>query len=216
MAKVTDWRQKHTDDTRTLLAVANDLAATGDDKAGQTAETILRIVLDSDPQSTRAMTSLGMLLQIRARFTESAELYQRILDLEPDNLVVINNLAWILCKEQGQYQRSLELAQRGLEKAPDYIDLIDTRGMAYYRMGEYDKAVQDFTKCIELYPGRAPAVAASYLHLGKALVALEKKDQAGENLRKALDLNSEIGGLSEKDIKEALDILKELSQGEGV
>ena len=131
-AKVTDWHQKHADDTRTLLAVANDLAATQDDKAGQTAETILRIVLDSDPQSTRAMASLGMLLQIRSRFTESAELYQRILELEPDNLVAINNLAWILCEEQGQYQRSLELTRRGLEKAPDYIDLIDTRGMAYY------------------------------------------------------------------------------------
>jgi len=217
MAKVTNWHQKHTDDTSTLLAVANDLAATqDDDKARQTAETILRIVLDSDPQSTRAMVSLGMLLQIAGRFAESAELYQRILELEPDNLVVINNLAWILCEEQGQYQRSLELAQRGLEKAPDYIDLIDTRGMAYYRMGEYDKAVQDFTTCVELYPPRAPAVAASYLHLGKALVALGKKDQAGKNLRKALDLNSEIGRLSEKDIKEAQDILKELSQGEGV
>ncbi len=217
LAKVTYWHQKHADDTRTLLAVASDLASTqDDDKARQTAETIFRTVLDTDPQSTRAMTSLGMLLQIAGRFEESARIYQQILDLEPDNLVAINNLAWISCEELSEYQYSLELAQRGLKKAPEYIDLIDTRGMAYYRMGEYDKAVQDFTKCIELYPRRTPAVSASYLHLGRALVALGKNDQAGSNLRKALDLNSEIGGLSEKDVKEAQDILKELSQGEGV
>ena len=217
LAKVTYWHQKHADDTRTLLAVASDLASTqDDDKARQTAENILRIVLDSDPQSTRAMTSLGMILQIAGRFEESARIYQQILDLEPDNLVAINNLAWISCEELSDYQYSLELAQRGLQKAPEYVDLIDTRGMAYYRMGEYDKAVQDFTKCIELYPRRTPAVSASHLHLGRALVALGKNNQAGGNLRKALELNNEIGGLSEEDVKEAQDILKELSQGEGV
>ena len=57
---------------------------------------------------------------------------------------MVNNLAWIMCEHEGQYEEALELAQQGLKVSPEYADLIDTRGVIYYRSGEYQKAVEDF------------------------------------------------------------------------
>jgi tetratricopeptide (TPR) repeat protein len=160
------------------------------------------------------MGALAMLLQITGRFAESTPLYQQILTLQPDNVIAINNLAWILCEEHGKYQQALELAQRGLKTAPNYTDLIDTRGVVYYKLGQYDKAIQDFTKCIKLYPTETPSLVASYFHLGRALVGLGQKDKAVESLEKALELNTKIGGLSGADLAEARQLLEGLSEGE--
>jgi len=210
---VLQWSQNHPKNTDTPIAIARYLAAVENNQARKTAEDILRMILENDSDSTEAMSILAMLLQVTGRFAESAAFYQQILTLQPDNVIAINNLAWILCEEQGQYQQALELAQRGLEKAPDYIDLIDTRGVAYYRLGEFDKAIQDFTKCLKLYPEGAPSAVASYLHLGKALSKLGQKDKAVESIKKALELNSKTGGLSPTDLAETQGLLKKLSPG---
>ena len=211
--KVVDWCQKHPEDSRTPIVIAGDLAATEDAQAKIIAEDLLRKILDRNPNSLPAMNSLATLLQMTGRPEEAAKLYGRILTLQPDNVIVINNLAWILCEEQGKEKEALQLAERGLEIAPNYIDLIDTCGVAYYRLDECDKAVQCFTKCLELYPKGTPAVAATYLHLARALACLEQRDEAIENLNKALELNDEIGDLSPADVDETKLILEELSRG---
>ena len=210
---VLNWCQNHPEDSGTPITVARDLAAANHSEAKKTAENILRMVLEKDADCAEAMNSLAMLLQITGRFEESAQLYQKIIALQPDNVIAINNLAWILCEEQGKFEQALELAHRGLKISPDYIDLIDTRGVVYYQLGKFDRAVQDFTRCLKLYPdGESPATA-SYLHLGRALAKLGQKSEAVENLRKALDLNTEIGGLSVAENAEAQRLVKELSQG---
>jgi tetratricopeptide (TPR) repeat protein len=211
--KVIDWCQNHPKDTYTPIIIAGDLAGTENSQAKKTAENILRMILENDPDCIEAMGALAMLLQITGRFAESTPLYQQILTLQPDNVIAINNLAWILCEEQGKNHQALELTQRGLEKAPDYIDLIDTRGVAYYRLGEFDKAVQDFSRCIKLYHPKTPSVVASYFHLGRALARLDRKGEAIENLKKTLELNTKVESLSAADFAEAQRLLEELSQG---
>ena len=212
--KVAEWYQNHPKDTDTVLTVARKLAANENNEARKIAEDILQTILKNDSECAEALSVLAMLLQITDRSEEAAGLYQRILELRPDDLSAINNLAWILCEEQKKYEQALALAQRGLEKAPDYyVDLIDTRGMIYHRLGRYDKAVEDFTKCLKLYPDGTPALATSHLHLAKAMAGLGQKDKSIEILRRALKLNNDFGGLSPAESAEAKNLLKELSGG---
>ncbi len=103
--------------------------------------------------------------------------------------------------------------------APDYIDLIDTRGVAYYRLGEFDKAIEDFTTCIKLYPDGTPTAISSRFHLARAFAKLRQKDKAVEHLNQALDLYqaldpaNRIGALSDTDLAEAKRLLKQLQEG---
>jgi tetratricopeptide (TPR) repeat protein len=210
---VTDWYQKHPKDAGTPVIIAGELAGVENSEAKKAAEEILKMILNKDPSRTEAMHTLAMLLQITDRYEESAQLYQKILTLQPDNAVAINNLAWIMCEEQGKSRQALELAERGLKISPKYIDLIDTRGVAYYRLGEFDKAVQDFTTCIKLYPVGAPSGAASRFHLARAYAALKEKDKALEHLNQILNSESQTKALSQKDLAEARRLLDELSKG---
>ena len=80
-------------------------------------------------------------------------------------------------------------------------------------MGQYDKAIQDFNRCLELYPDKTPARAASHFHLAKVQTKLGHKDEAVESFKKALELNAEIGGLSEAEHIDAEHLVKNLSRG---
>lgn len=213
MEKVTKWYDTYSKGNDLLITIANDLLNTRQAEATKNAEDILRLVLARDSHNTGALQTLAMLLQTDNRIDESVVLYRQILDLTPENVIAINNLAWILCEEQGKFQEALQLTQRGLKINPDYIDILDTRGVAYYRLGQFEKATEDFIKCVELYPQWNPSAACSYFHLGRALAQLGQKHEAIKNLKQALDLNEKIGGLSETDIKEAQRLYEELSQG---
>ena len=211
--KVVDWYHKHPKDSNTLINIAWKLREFNDSQAQKTAENILRLILKNNSDSIEAMTYLATLLQANDRSEEAAPLFQRVLELQPDNLVVINNLAWIMCENKGKPQKALELAQRGLNISPDYIDLIDTRGVIYYQLGEFNKAVEDFKKCIRLYPSGIPAAIGSHFHLAKTFNKLGQKDKAVEHLNHALNPESQISGLSTSDLTEAQRLLKQLQEG---
>ena len=210
--RIVGWYKNHLQDTTTLLSVTQDLAMSQENEAKQAAEGILRTAIDINPDSVDALSALGVLLHMSGNSADAVEIYERVLKLEPDRLTALNNLAWLLCAEQDQCERALDLVERGLEQNPNYLDLIDTRGTVYYQMGRYDKAGEDFTKCTKLYRRRAPAIVGSYFHLGQALQQLGRKSEAISNLKKSLDLNSKIGGLSPEDTDEAQRLLTELSE----
>lgn len=217
--KVVEWHEKRPQDLATPLSIAAYLGGIDDTDAKEAAENVLRMALQSNPDSQEALINLAILLYTTGRSQESAQLYQRALQIDPNNVIAINNFAWILCEEQNQPQQALVLVERGLKMAPQYKDLIDTRGMVYYRLGEFEKAAQDFTTCIELYPAGNPAKVASHFHLARALDKLGQTAKAIEQLEKALALQNEIvsqnrvGGLSPADLTEAQRLRQQLEKG---
>ncbi|MDD5327546.1 MAG: tetratricopeptide repeat protein [Phycisphaerae bacterium] len=212
MAKANDWFEQHPQHSQILISIAEELTKGGDSAVMKTAEDILRMVIAKMPEHPRAMFSLAILLQMTGRNAEAVELNQRIVALQPDNIIAINNLAWLMCEEQGKYQQAFDLAERGLQIAPQYADLIDTHGMACYRLGKFNEAIQDFTSCIELYPAQSPGRVSSYFHLARAFAGLGERDKAISYLNQTLDLESQVGGLSPADLNEAQNLLKALSK----
>lgn len=206
--------QSQPQDQQLFVNIADELRASANVQAKKVAEDLLRMVLADSPDSTAALGTLAiLLLQTPGRSAEAALLYQRLLELEPENVVAINNLAWIRSEEQGRYAEALGLAEKGLAMSPQYFDLIDTRGTIYFRLGEYEKAVQDFTACMALYPRATPASIATRLRLAKALVQLGRKDKAIEQLNQILDSGPRVQGVSAADLSDAQRLLRQLQEG---
>jgi tetratricopeptide (TPR) repeat protein len=80
--------------------------------------------------------------------------------------------------------------------------------MIRLRLNDFEGAVADFQKCIELYTDKAPGLAGSHFHLAKAHIKLDRKRQALTHLNKAIEL----GGLSPQDLAEAQKLSKTLSE----
>lgn len=212
---IIEWSGNHPQDTNTLIKIAQGLATSNDNQAQKMAEELLGKILNLEPNNLPAMSTLAMLLQMDGRNDESAKVYQKILERAPDNVIALNNLAWIMCEEQGKLQESLELTQKGLKIAPQYVDLIDTRGVIYYRLGEHDKAVQDFTTCLKLYPKTASSSVSSRFHLARAFAKLGQRQEALQHLNQALDMDSKTKSLSATDLTEAKLLLEKLQKQGG-
>jgi len=187
------WRTTNPKDAETATSMARILAGSGDREALQMAEDQLRMILDPNPEALPTLVLLGMLMQDAGRNDEAARLNRQILALDPNNVIAINNLAWMLCEQPSSspeaVKEALELASRGLRLIPDYMDLLDTRGVAYYRAGNMEKAEVDLAKCVSLFPLNAPQSAAPQFHLAQTYAAMNRRTQAVEHLKIALNLN---------------------------
>jgi len=186
--QVTNWLARHPDDTLVVTTVARLLLATGNSEGLKVAEDLLKAAVERNPKSIPAVSSLAMLMQSTERTAEAAVYNREVLELDPNNVIALNNLAWVLCEEDEQYQEALELAERGLKVTPDYADLLDTRGVALYRLGQFAKAAEDFTRCIELYPVDASSLASVHFHLARAYARMERTAEARQSFKQAMDL----------------------------
>jgi Flp pilus assembly protein TadD len=85
--------------------------------------------------------------------------------------------------------------------------------MVYYRLGKYEKAVEDFSRALTLSKVGSRTALFSHVHLGKALARLGRTQAAVENLNQALQLHDYVGGLKRNDIVEIKNLIQDISGG---
>lgn len=121
-------------------------------------------------------------------YKKAIDVYKELHRTQPDNLVVVNNLASIL-SDYGDNKDDLELAKAltiKLEEAGQPI-FLDTIGWVYYKLGDYQKAVQYLSQVVE----KAPNINVFNYHLGMAFKMHGDKAQAKVYLTKSLADNKQ-------------------------
>jgi len=210
---VADWLQNHPQDTSLANEIAKEFAGADDQAAREAAEKIFNVVVNTDYDFVDAIFSLAMLHHAAGRYDKAVRLYERVLMLDPDRLIALNNMAWILCEDLNQYEQALELAAKGLQTDPEYADLIDTAAVAKFRLNRHYDAIEDFNRCIRLYQPDTPGIVNAYFHLARAYHKLQRNNDAKLYLNRALQTNEKINALTPQDINEAKAILTKLSKG---
>jgi Flp pilus assembly protein TadD len=66
-----------------------------------------------------------------------------------DSALVTNNIAWNHYL-MNDYEKCVLLANKSLLIKPNYTAALDTRGSAYFKLGEFDKCIDDMTNIIKL------------------------------------------------------------------
>jgi len=210
---IENWVARHPDDTQTLAAMTAEWVGRRDAAGMRLGEGLLKAALQRTPRSLGALLVLADLAGVRGRGQEAAQFNRRVLEIDPNNVMALNNLAWFLCEEERQYQEALALANRGLERSPTYLDLIDTRGVIHYRMGNLDLAVKDFEKCVELCPPKASSLATMRFHLARTYHALGNEEEAARHLQRIVGLEDDRSNLSADDQAEAKLLLDQVKKG---
>jgi tetratricopeptide (TPR) repeat protein len=130
------------------------------------------------------------------QYDEAIANYNRVIELRP-TVGAYRGLG-IAYSEIGASENATEAFDKALEMDTSIIEegtytrmysKYYSRGLTYYAMQEYDKAISDFDKAIELKSDYAGA----YRDLGKAYVEIGDKTKANEAFKTAISLFEEQG-----------------------
>lgn len=110
----------------------------------------------------------------------AVEQYERILKKEPQNLLVLNNLAWAY--QQVRDPRALQVAERAYKAAPDSAPVIDTYGWMLVEQNKSGQGLELLQRAASL----APDQQEIRFHYASALYRGGKKEQARIELERVL------------------------------
>ena len=116
-------------------------------------------------------------------FEAAAAAYRRLLKQNPDDLEVLNNLAYLLANDVDRPQEAVPLAERAAKLAPENAEVLDTLGWAYYRAGDSTRAQETLRRSVNLKP-----LPANTLHLGQVYLATDLQGRARESLQQTVEL----------------------------
>jgi tetratricopeptide (TPR) repeat protein len=137
------------------------------------------------------------------------KIYQELLEQYPDNIQVLNDLAWIFQEHDHRYETALELVDRGLSLAPDNLYLLDTRGTILLNVPDrLADARTDFERIVELSPPDTPQQAKALLQLGRICAQLNDLTQAKQHLERALEIDREIDVFTTDERSEIMRIIQ--------
>lgn len=117
-------------------------------------------VLEDNPAAALAWTNLGNVEAARSRLAEAEAAYRRALEVEPNNVDTLNNLAWLLLENGSDLDKARELAARAvaLGGVDSYLAL-DTLGRIELATERCEEAIDAFSKALEAVPLDSPARA---------------------------------------------------------
>ncbi|WP_165390808.1 XrtA/PEP-CTERM system TPR-repeat protein PrsT [Pseudoduganella lutea] len=114
------------------------------------------------------------------RYPEARQLLEAVVQQTPNNIVALNNLAWIY--QQQKDARALPTAERALKLNDANPEVLDTVGWMLVEQGSYERAVMLLKKAASTAP-KAPQV---HYHLAVGLFKSGDKPGARKALEQAL------------------------------
>ena len=136
--------------------------------------------LVAHPNSVRGHAFLAENLMAQNKLTEAAQTYEKILKLEPENPIALNNLANVMMNSDPV--RALEFAERAYKRASGDASITDTLGWLLLKNGQSKRALELIEKAFQAAPG-APEVQ---FHFAAALAQNGEKARARKELEKIL------------------------------
>ena len=109
------------------------------------------------------------------------------LELNPDQPQILNYMGYSLLERKEKLDQAMRMILLAAKKSPDSYHIIDSLGWAYYKTGDFQKALQYLERAMEL-ESTDPIVND---HLGDVLWMLGRKMEAKFQWKKSLSFNPE-------------------------
>ena len=118
-------------------------------------------------------------------FTTMEQQLRRIIENNPRNATALNALGYSFADRNIRLAESEELIRSALSIEPDSAMILDSLGWVLFKQGKFEQAASELRKAFNKDPD--PEIAA---HLGEALWALNRKEEAQTIFRNAKLKNS--------------------------
>ena len=115
-------------------------------------------------------------LFLKKQFTDAISTYKKIIDLDPSNLIAINNLGYALSKSK-DYQNAISYYDYGLRQHPNEKTLLINKISASRKMAMLDYALDSCNTILS----KSPNDLIVLYHKLRILYALKEYEQSLEN-----------------------------------
>jgi tetratricopeptide (TPR) repeat protein len=126
----------------------------------------------NNPMEIRFYLLAGAIYWTREDWEHAKQQYQKVLEIQPENPLASNNLAYVMLQQGGNVDIAFRMAQTARRQMPDNPSSADTLGWAFYHKHVYTSAINLFKEAVKKEPDN---VLYNY-HLG---LAYAKAGQAG-------------------------------------
>jgi cellulose synthase operon protein C len=147
--------------------------------------------LRDNPRDTAMLMYLGDRAMTNNRLQDAQKHYDRVIALQPNNALALNNLAWVA----GRLGRSdaVALAERANAAAPRQAPFIDTLAVLLSERKEHARAIELQKEAVALQPG----TPLFKLNLAKIYLNAEDKAAAKPLLEELKGMGDKFGGQAE-------------------
>jgi putative PEP-CTERM system TPR-repeat lipoprotein len=150
------------------------------------------------PKSSSLMVVLGQSYLARKETDKAIGIYERILALDPDSVLALNNLAWL--KREQDAKQALVYAERASALAPEDPYVMSTHATLLAGNGQAAAGEEMMRKAVVLHPDDLQVKLA----LGRLLLDLGKTDDAKPYLEEVVGSDGSAALVAEaKDLLEA-------------
>lgn len=193
----------------TLLAAGNALMSVDSPELKKEAVKLFEQAIKIDPFSKDAQLYLATALYQLGDAESAVQKYQDMIKQYPEDVQVLNNLAWILQEHDQLYDDSLKLINRALNISPDDINLLDTRAMILSNMeNRLEDARDEYKKIVELSAANSRIQANALVKLGYIYIKLKDLSGAVKFLQNALEINRTSNVFTADQVSEITEILQ--------
>ena len=155
--------------------------------------------LKEHPKDGVFLLRLGDLAILRPDFDAAEKYYLALLQIQPDNALVLNNLAWVTgnLKKDG----AIPYAERSNQLAPNRPDFMDTLATLLAEKNQYVRSIQLLNKALEIQPSNPQLrlnLAKIYIKSGdksRAKTELEVLSKLGEKFADQSEVSVLLKGL---------------------
>lgn len=134
----------------------------------------MRLVLELDPEFEKGYYMLGLIHGYNGNLRQAIYGFEEFIKRDDFNWAGYNDLAWTYF-QLGDFEKTLETAERGMARAYGNVWLLNMRGLALMNLNRTDEARQSFDQALErvkamtphdwgvAYPGNDPRIYAAGL-----------------------------------------------------
>jgi tetratricopeptide (TPR) repeat protein len=142
-------------------------------------------------------------VEIAQDWDAAAPLFERALELAPDEPMLLNHLGYNLIVEGEQLERGLGMVQRAVSLEPSNGAYTDSLGWGQFKLGHLDEAIYWLERAVTL----SPDSGTNNWHLGDAYAAAGRTLEAQFQWRRSLelDLDDDERALVERRLELGLD-----------
>ncbi len=162
---------KNPSDIGLMMRVGETLNQKGDTKA---AIEVVQKAQAASPNSVIPSLTLAVLWDQAGESAKSKPLYEKVLQVEPDNPMALNNLAFVMAEDGSSLDEALTMAQKAKQKLPQNPEVSDTLGWIYIKKNLSDNAISIFRDLVSKHPERATYqyhLAMAYFQKGDKVAA---------------------------------------------